>query len=55
MASMALHPGEPHYEQALSELFNGNAAACNPQLVFQPRDVAEVVEAVQQARRQRLP
>ena len=55
MASMALHHGEPRYEQALSELFNGNAAACNPQLVLQPRDVAEVVEAVQQARRHRIP
>ena len=43
MASMALHPGEPRYEQALSELFNGNAAACNPQLVLQPRYVSEFV------------
>ena len=30
MASMALHPGEPRYEQALSELFNGNAARAIP-------------------------
>ena len=51
---MALHPGHHLYDQALSSLFNGDAASADPLAIVQPRHEEEVVAAVHQARRDRL-
>ena len=54
MSDMALHPGHHLYDQALASLFNGDAAATDPRIIVQPRHEADVVAAVQQARRDGL-
>ena len=54
MSEMALHPGHHLYDQALSSLFNGDAASADPLAIVQPRHEEEVVAAVHQARRDRL-
>ncbi|KZR85350.1 6-hydroxy-D-nicotine oxidase [Synechococcus sp. MIT S9509] len=52
---MALHPGHADYERALAELFNGDAAACDPLMILQPRCEQDVVDAVLQARQAGVP
>ena len=52
---MTLDPGQRGYEQALSALFNGDAAASDPAGILQPRHEQDVVEAVMRARRDGLP
>ena len=52
---MTLDPGQRGYEQALSALFNGDAAASDPVGILQPRHEQDVVEAVMRARRDGLP
>lgn len=54
MSEMALHPGHHLYDQALSSLFNGDAASADPLAIVQPRHEEEVVAAVHQARRDGL-
>lgn len=49
-----LTPESKAYETALAGLHNGTAAAQDPALIAQPRSEAEVVEAIQLARRRGL-
>ncbi len=55
MTAITLHPGQHDYEQALAALFNGDAAACDPLIIVQPRHEQDVVEAVMRARSNGLP
>ena len=50
MSAEASAPGQESYEQALSALFNGDAAASLPACIMQPRDRNDVAAVVQQAR-----
>ena len=50
MAAQVLSPGESSYEQALSMIFNGDAAASQPARIMQPRDRNDVAKVIQEAR-----
>lgn len=50
MSAEASAPGQESYEQALSALFNGDAAASQPACIMQPRDRHDVAAVVEQAR-----
>jgi FAD/FMN-containing dehydrogenase len=49
MSATLLHPGDSAYETCLAGLNNGSAAADQPALIAQPRNEAELIEAIQQA------
>lgn len=49
MSATLLHPGDSAYEACLASLNNGSAAADEPALIAQPRNEAELIEAIQQA------
>ena len=50
MAAQVLSPGESSYEQALSMIFNGDAAASQPTCIMQPRNRNDVAKVIQQVR-----
>jgi len=54
MPATLLHPGNSAYESCLAGLNNGSAAADQPALIAQPRNEAELIEAIQMAQKRGL-
>ena len=54
MSATLLRPGNSAYETCLAGLHNGSAAAGQPALIVQPRNEAELIEAIQQAQQRGL-